>query len=198
MKIGKNFRKVGSILALCLAPTLANAGEWKNATTTYKTDNTSTVKLQRGTENSYGFLNLYGDDKFNLESMYGEVRVRKPLGKGFSLGAEYNGGTGVKDIVRPHIAYTNKFGPVFVDTKFSPVETSRSKGSQLGLYASTSLKKLGLEGWVDLDYSDKKVTPSGEMEASYKIGKDLSLVLRGEKYPWQKSPQFSGGVKLSL
>ena len=184
-------------LALSAVPTLASA-QWQNATATYKTDNTSTIKLQRGTNDTYGFLNLYGNKNFDFESMYGEARVRGTLSEGFALGAEYNGGIGVKDIIRPHLSYTRKLGPVFVDTKFSPIETSRKLGSQLGVYASTNYKRLGLEGWIDLDYLKGEFTPSGEIEGSIKAGEDLSFVVRAEKYPWQKSSEFSTGLKLKL
>ncbi|MEK6918219.1 MAG: hypothetical protein AABW51_04700 [Nanoarchaeota archaeon] len=195
--MNKTIRNVVIALALSAVPTLASA-QWQNATATYKTDNTSTVKLQRGTKNAYGFLNLYGDKNFDFESMYGEARVRKSFGKGFAVGAEYNGGIGVRDILRPQVSYTKQVGPIFLDAKFSPIETSRKLGSQLGIYASTNYKALGLEGWVDLDYKSGKITPSGELEGSFKIAKDLSVVVRGEKYPWQNPPEFSTGIKLNL
>lgn len=197
MKINKTIRNFVMALALSTIPSLASA-QWQNATATYKTDETSNVKLQRGTKNTYGFVNLCGDKNLDLESMYGEARTRHPIGKGFALGIEYNGGTGLKDIIRPHLSYSKKFGPVFVDAKFSPIETSRVKGSQLGVYVSTAYKKFGLEGWVDFDYTNGEIVPCGEVEGSFKAGKDLSLVVRAEKYPWQNSPEYSTGFKLNL
>jgi hypothetical protein len=197
MKIKQAIRNGTMALAILALPSVANAG-WQNATATYKTDKTSTVKLQRGPENSYGFLNINGSQNLDFETVYGEARVRKSLGRGFSLGAEYNGGTDLKDVVRPHLSYSRSVGPVFLDLKYSPIESSQEKGSQFGIFASTKLGNLGIDGWIDVDFNEGKAIPCGELEASYQAGKDISVVVRGEKYPWQKVPEFSAGLKFNL
>ena len=187
---------IALIASLC---TQAKAQDWHSLTATHNlSEKKQVLRLQRGDQNTYGFLDLFGK-KADFESVYGEFRARKDLGKGFSAGIEYNGGTGVKDLVRPHIAYSKELGPVFLDVKFSPLESTLEKGQQLGLYESAKLPLgFGLESWVDLDYKDGKITPLGEIEASKELTKDLYLVARAEKYPWQENSQYSLGAKLKF
>lgn len=184
-------------LAALLVTGKARAQDWQNLTFTHNlSEQRQVLRLQRGDKNSYGFLDLFGKG-VDFESIYGEFRLRKNLGKGFDVGLEYNGGTGVRDLVRPHIAFTKEVGPMFFDIKFSPLESTLKQGQQLGLYCSVKLPLgLGLESWHDFDYKDKKITHMGEVELSKNISKKLSAVGRAEKYPWQKNIQYSVGGKL--
>lgn len=184
-------------LATLLITGKANAQDWHNLTFTYNlSEQRQVLRLQRGDKVSYGFLDLFGKGA-DFETIYGEFRLRKNLGKGFGFGLEYNGGTDVKDLVRPHIAYTTELGPVFLDVKFSPLESTLKQGQQLGLYCSVKLPLgLGLESWHDFDYKDKRIAHMGEVELSKNINKKLSMVGRAEKYPWQEKIQYSLGGKL--
>ena len=188
-----------SVLSLLLGANRANSQDWQSLTATHNLNNQSQVlRFQRGDENTYGFLDLYGKNAY-FETTYGEFRARKNLGKGFGVGLEYNGGSGVKDLIRPHVSYTTEIGPLFLDVKFSPLESTLEQGQQLGLYGSTKLPYgFGVESWVDFDYKDGKITPLGEIEASKELSKDLDLVARAEKYPWQESAQYSLGAKLKF
>jgi len=175
------------------------AQDWHSLTATHNlSEDRQVLRLQRGDQNTYGFLDLFGK-KADFESVYAEFRARKDIGKGFSVGLEYNGGTDVKDLVRPHLAYSTELGPVFLDVKFSPLESTLGQGQQLGFYGSVALP-LGfkVESWVDFDYKNGKITPLGEIEASKELSKDLDLVARAEKYPWQESLQYSLGAKLKF
>ncbi len=172
-----------------------SANNWQNISGTYNIHNRNpTIRFQKGSNNSYGFLDLYGGKNFNFEDFYSEARARKGIGNGFSVGIEYNGGSNMDDLIRPHLAYSNSIGKTSLDVRYSPIESTGQNGQQLGVYASRNFGKFGLEGWADFDYKDRKVTPMGELEASLKLY-NISAVVRGEKYPWQKSPKLSLGIK---
>ena len=115
---------IALIASLC---TQAKAQDWHSLTATHNlSEDRQVLRLQRGDQNTYGFLDLFGK-KADFESVYAEFRARKDIGKGFSVGLEYNGGTDVKDLVRPHLAYSTELGPVFLDVKFSPLESTLEK-----------------------------------------------------------------------
>ncbi|MBC8500959.1 MAG: hypothetical protein H8D38_04305 [DPANN group archaeon] len=197
----KTIQKIGTIVAtlVTLVVSSVNAQDWQTLTGVYNVNHDATaLRFQRGTDNTYGFLDLFGNKHGDLETMYGEFRVKKNLGKGFSMGLEYNGGTGLDDLIRPQVGYSGNLGHVFIDAKFSPTESTRSQGQQLGVYASTNIAGIGIEGWADFDYIDGKVTPMGEIEASKEVSDGLSAVVRAEKFPWQESTSYSIGVKINF
>jgi len=187
------------VLAFLLITGKAKAQDWHNLTFTHNLSKQRQVlRLQRGDESSYGFLDLFGKGA-DFETIYSEFRLRRNFGNGFGLGLEYNGGSGVKDLIRPHVAYTTELGPVFLDVKFSPLESTLKQGQQLGVYGSVKLPfGFGLESWHDFDYKDGKIIHSGEIELSKNIKKKLSVIGRAEKYPWQENIQYSLGTKLAF
>jgi hypothetical protein len=208
MKMAKTFGALAIPLVLTFAgPRQAVAQkseepekkEW-SLTGSYKSGKNTMLRFQRKKGNTYGFFDIFGDKCFNLQSFYGEFRARKSLGKGFSLGAEYNGGTGIKDKIRLHGSYTRKFGPLLTDVKFSPVETSLEDGMELGVYTSAEFGPWSLSGWVDfgMDYDFGNFRYKGEAEASRKFADNAYVIGRIEKYPWQEGPVYSIGLKANF
>lgn len=185
----------GIVTLATLASPMKAGDEWKNIIPSYNPDQERTaVRFQRGTDNTYGFLDLFGNTKGNLETHYGEFSARKTLGKDLKVGVEYNTGSDMEDIVRPHVAYSGNIGPAYVDVKFSPWESVQG-AQQLGLFGSVNVAGFGLEGWLDLDRINGEVTHMGEVEVSRPIKKGLSAILRAETFPWQESPSVSAGIK---
>ena len=200
----KKIRKLvmASLVAMPLSTGLLKAEDksWMTLTTSYKLqEDVSMLRFQRGTANTYGFLDIFGDSHADFESLYGEFRVKKKIGKGLMLGAEYNGGTGVQDVVRPQISYSKTLGPLFLDVKFSPLGLSvENKERQLGFYGSANFNRFGIEGWIDITKSGQKTSRMGEVELSAKLTDKISAIVRAEKYPWESKPVYSLGIKSSF
>ncbi len=171
---------------------------WGNVTATVKSDGKNQLKFRRGTANTFGSLDVFGDRNFDMESFYGEFRARKPIGKGFAVGAEYNGGTNVNDLVRFHASYSRKIGPVYTDVKFSPVATSLEDGMEMGISATADIGNWNFIGWSDIGYDYDKFSYKGELDISRKIGNSAYVVGRVEKYPWQQTPVYSAGLKANF
>lgn len=190
-----NFMRRLGIMTGLLACLAIPAKAWENLSITRNPNNNlETVTIQRGTNNTYGFLSLYHEN--SGDSLYGEFRVKKKIGKGFNVGVEYNGGTGVDSLIRPQVGYSRSVGSVFLDVKFSPLESTGRNGQQLGLYASTKFRDIGMEGWLDIDFINGKTAKSGELEVSKKIGDNVHAIARMEHYHWRKSPtSYSIGLK---
>ncbi|RMF55966.1 hypothetical protein D6745_00585 [Candidatus Woesearchaeota archaeon] len=184
---------ISALVATLLTATTAHA--WQNITPTYNINHRTTqVRLQHGTDNSYAFIDFNGDEHGDLEGFYGEALRTVPLAYGISVGPEYNGGTGVDDIVRAQITASGQIGPVFVQGKYSPVSTGDA-GQQLGLVANAQFGRVGLGTWLDIDFNNGHTAKSGELEATLKLTDNVKAYGKMEKFDWQKSPSYSIGFQ---
>lgn len=133
--------------------------------------------------NLFAFSDFYGKSS---DAFYSEANVGKEIAKGFGAKLEWNGGTGVDDVLRLGPDYTTVIGDkVFLNVKLYPLTLGKDgiqKTSQLSFFGRADLPAgVFVENWTDLDvsYNGKpKLTIASETT----VGKSLTdkLALEGQ------------------
>lgn len=132
------------------APAFA-ADNWATLQPAYNThQQTPTVRLEGGstlvdnlTFYAYGDLDTVQKKSANLETFYSEARFGYFLSRvhdvlsSLGIATEYNGGTGLDDLVRFGIVYTPQLADGnFTLLKIYPAETSGTAGPQVDVFSS--------------------------------------------------------------
>jgi hypothetical protein len=153
--------------------------------------------LERGTDNSYAFISLYGDKQFDNEGYFGKVCATKPVGKGFGLGGEATFGSGVDDLVRGMAVKNFTLGPVGGQIQLSPVSTE-GLDPHAGLVLYGGKGKVNFGAWANLDDRVGGGTDfCGEVQATYDLSKKVQAIGRVDSYP-HYSPGYWAGLQLEL
>lgn len=154
---------------------------------------TTMLRAENATDNTYGFIDLIGDGRFDTETVYGEFRANQPIGKGFKIGLDFSGGSGVQDRARAQAVYGAHGRWGWLETRLAHSITDDA-GVRLGIAGGTSLHGVDLGMWSSVDL---KGGPHvlGEIEASKRVYGNVSAVARLERYPWSgPALQFGGKV----
>ena len=173
-----------------------------------KAEGHATVRVEGGSSitdriSIYGFADLDATDErpADFENFYSEARAIYALGKGVSLGAEYNGGNGMKDLVRFGLFYVPDLGDGnFTIIKVLPFETSGDKGLQVSAYSSQQVTgKVGAA--ITADYNADSKTMYLEPEINIRTGDNSALFLQGRSFaPADRTPDMSAvfGLRYSF
>jgi hypothetical protein len=208
MKKGVTMKTIYAI-GIAAALTAAAAREaladvWQQISGTYnpKTE-TSEVRIERGSDNTYGFISLYGDTQGDGETYFGKVCATAPVGHGIGLGGEATTGTGVDDLVRGMATKNFSVGPAGGQVQVSPASTESVQSGKLDPHAGLVLYggkgRVGLNAWGNVDdAADGDIDYSGEVTGCIDLGKGISGIVRVDGYPWQEGPSYAVGVQLKL
>ena len=173
-------QKATLIMALAAAPAAAQI----TASSAYNTThNTSLVRFERAANNSYAFLDLQGDKRFDLQSHYGEARFNVPIEAGFKLGVDFNFGSHFDDRAAAQLVYSRGIPNGFLETRVAKPVTNDSP-VRIGYASATGIRKLGLSTWGSIDLHRSGAQFLGELEMNYDLGKDIRALVRREHYPW--------------
>lgn len=172
------------ITGAALASILASpAAAQQSISATLSTHNTSVVRFERSTPNSFGFIDLTGDRHFDVMGIYGQAQINQPLKGALKAGVDVNFGTDFDDRIGAQLAYSIGGAKGFASVRAVKFLTNDSP-PRIGYAGAYNLGRVNLSTWGSVDFAKDGVTQLGELEAAVRTVRDIDALVRVEHYPW--------------